>query len=54
MTKTEKRAKLYQSKSDAFEDGADYMLERVCKYLKSEHPTWYEHFGEELKKTMEE
>ena len=30
------------------------MLERICKYLESEHPTWYEHFGEELIKAMEE
>ena len=30
------------------------MLEWVCEYLESEHPTWYEHFGEELKKAMEE
>lgn len=38
----------------AFEFGSNSMLERVCEYLKSEHPTWYEHFGEELKKAMEE
>jgi hypothetical protein len=38
----------------AYRNGAQYMLERVCKYLESEHPTWYEHFGEELKKAMEE
>ena len=35
MTKTEKRAKLYQSMSDAFEDGANYMLKRVLKHLKA-------------------
>ena len=54
MTKTEKRARMYQSMGSAFEDGAAYMLKRVCKYLESEHPTWYEHFGDELKKAMEE
>lgn len=45
---------MYQSMGSAFEDGAAYMLKRVCKYLESEHPTWYEHFGDELKKAMEE
>ena len=30
------------------------MLERVYKYLENEHPTWYEHFGDELKKAMED
>lgn len=54
MTKTEKTAKKYLSMSCAFEDGANYMLKRVCKYLESEHPTWYEHFGHELIKAMEE
>jgi hypothetical protein len=38
----------------AYRNGAQCMLERVCKYLESEHPTWYVHFGEELKKAMEE
>lgn len=38
----------------AYEDGAQDMLERVCKYLENEHPTWYEYFGDELKKAMEE
>ena len=38
----------------AYRNGAQDMLERVCMYLESEHPTWYEHFGEELKKEMEE
>ena len=54
MTKIEKTAKKYLSMSDAFKDGANYMLKRVCKYLESEHPTWYEHFEDELKKAMEE
>lgn len=39
---------------DAYKNGAQDMLERVCMYLESEHPTWYEHFEEELKKAMEE
>ena len=42
----------------AFQAGARWadktMLERVCKYLESEHPTWYENFGEELRKVIEE
>ena len=54
MTQTERTARKYHDMSYAFEDGAYDMLERVCKYLESEHPTWYEHFGEELKKAMEE
>ena len=54
MTKTEEAAMGYSIISYAFEDGANYMLERVCKYLESEHPNWYEHFGEELIKAMEE
>ena len=33
MTKTEKTAKKYSSMSYAFEDGANYMLERVCEWL---------------------
>lgn len=37
-----------------FINGAEWMLERVCKYLENEHPTWYEHFGDELKKAMED
>ena len=44
----------YEAIRAAYEDGAQDMLERVCKYLESEHPTWYEHFGEELRKAMEE
>lgn len=30
------------------------MLERMLKYLKVEHPTFFEHFGEEIRKAMEE
>lgn len=62
MTKTEERAKNYAhekavldvSIKEAYEDGMVDMLERVCEYLESEHPTWYDHFGDELKKAMEE
>ena len=38
----------------SFEDGADYMLERMLKYLEVEHPTFFDHFGEEIRKAMEE
>ena len=38
----------------AYRNGAKDMLERVCEYFESEHPTWYEHFGHELIKVMEE
>lgn len=38
----------------SFEDGAEYMLERMLKYLKVEHPTFFDHFGEEIRKAMEE
>lgn len=62
MTKTEERAKNYANEKavldvsikEAYEDGMVDMLEWVCEYLESEHPTWYEHFGDELKKAMEE
>lgn len=62
MTKTEERAKNYANEKavldvsikEAYEDGMVDMLELVCEYLESEHPTWYEHFGDELKKAMEE
>lgn len=43
---------------DAFEEGAKWadktMLDRMLKYLEAEHPTFFEHFGEEIRKTMEE
>lgn len=38
----------------AYEDGAHDMLERVLKYLKYESPTFFDHFGEEIRKSMEE
>lgn len=39
---------------EAYEDGAHDMLERVLKYLKYESPTFFDHFGEEIRKVMEE
>ena len=62
MTKIYEAAKKYAQEKDgidvslkeAYEDGMVDMLEWVCEYLESEHPTWYEHFGDELKKAMEE
>ena len=39
---------------ESFEEGAEYMLERVLEYLKYESPTFFEHFGEEFRKAMEE
>ena len=62
MTKIYEAAKKYaQEKAgldvsikEAYEDGMVDMLEWVCKYLKRESPTWYEHFSDELKKAMEE
>ena len=40
----------------AFQAGARWadktMLERLLKYLETEHPTFFEHFGEEIRKTM--
>lgn len=29
-------------------------LERMLKYLEVEHPTFFEHFGDEFRKAMEE
>ena len=40
--------------ADAIEWADKTMLERMLNYLESEHPTWYEHFGEELRKAMED
>lgn len=39
---------------DAYRNGAQDMLERVLKYLEVEHPTFFDHFGEEIRKSMEE
>ena len=43
---------------DIFIEGAKWadktMLERILKYLEVEHPTFFEHFGDELIKVMEE
>lgn len=44
----------YEAIRAAYEEGADYMLERVLKYLETEHPTFFDHFGEEIRKAMEE
>lgn len=44
----------YEAIKDAYRNGAQDMLERLCKYFESEHPTWYEHFGNEFRKAMEE
>ena len=30
------------------------MLERILSYHKTVHPTFFEHFGEEIRKAMEE
>ena len=37
-----------------FHKGENHMAMKVIEYMKNEHPTWYEHFGEELIKAMEE
>ena len=50
----QEKAGLDVSIKEAYEDGMVDMLERVCKYLENEHPTWYEHFGEEIRKAMDE
>lgn len=43
---------------DIFAEGARWAdktwLERMLKYLEVEHPTFFEHFGEEFRKVMEE
>ena len=43
---------------DIFAEGAKWadktMLERILNYHKAIHPTFFEHFGEELRKAMEE
>lgn len=44
----------YVVSKESFEEGADYMLERVLDYLKFESPTFFDHFGEEIRKAMEE
>ena len=54
MTQEEIIKRANEAVTKSYEDGANYMLEKVCKYLESEHPTWYEYFGEELVKAMEE
>lgn len=40
-----------------FIQGAEWadktMLERMLKYLEAEHPTFFDHFGEEIRNVME-
>ena len=45
---------LYVVLKESFEEGAEYMLEWMLKYLKFESPTFFDHFGEEIRKAMEE
>ena len=58
MTKTEKRARMYQSMGSAFEDGAAYMLKRVLNFMREfkdgdgNHPL-YDYIGN-VRKAMEE
>jgi hypothetical protein len=42
----------YEAIEDAYKNGAHDMLERVLKYLEVEHPTFFDHFGEEIRKAM--
>ena len=44
----------YEDIKDAYRNGAQDMLERVLNYLKYESPTFFDHFGEEIRKAMEE
>ena len=43
---------------DIFTKAAEWadktMLERIFKYFEAEHPTFFDHFGEEIRKAMEE
>ena len=54
MTKIERTARKYLSMSYAFKDGAEYMLKRVLKHLKTAHPDFYGQFGEEIRKVIKE
>ena len=46
------------NEENAFQAGAKWadrtMLERILNYHKAVHPTFFEHFGEEIRKAMEE
>ena len=53
MTQEEKNL-MTEKCLNAFDRGMYTMLELVMAYLQEYHPTWYEQFGEELKKAMEE
>lgn len=44
----------YEDIKDAYRNGAQDMLERMLKYLEVEHPTFFDHFGDEFRKAMEE
>ena len=48
----------YDTYYQAFQEGAKWadktMLERILNYHKTVHPTFFEHFGDELIKAMEE
>lgn len=37
-----------------FHKGENHMAMKVIEYIKNEHPSWYERFGHELIKAMEE
>ena len=44
----------YEDIKDAYRNGAQDMLERMLNYLEVEHRTFFDHFGEEIRKAMEE
>lgn len=48
----------YRYDEKSFKEAAEWadrtMLERMLKYLEVEHPTFFENFGEEICKAMEE
>ena len=54
MTQEEIIKRANEAVTKSYKEGADYMLERVLKYLEAEHPTFFDHFGEEIRKAMEE
>ena len=54
MKKIERTARKYLSMSCAFKDGAECMLKRVLKHLKTIHPDFYDQFGEEIRKAIKE
>jgi hypothetical protein len=54
MTQEEIIKRANEAVTKSYKDGAEYMLERVLNYLQVEHPTFFEHFVEEIRKAMEE